>query len=90
MNVFVEVMGYVGMAIVLISFLMKEIVWVRIINIVGSSLCFTYGIMTSTIPTAGLNGSLVVINSAFLIVYFVKKHKAKTNPPQVEEKEKSE
>ena len=67
----VEVIGYVGMALVLISFLMKEAKYIRMVNLAGSVLSCAYGIMTVTIPTAALNGSLMVINATFLIVGFI-------------------
>jgi len=71
----VEIIGYLGMVIVLLSFLAKDIKLVRIINIVGSVLCLLYGILTGTIPTAVLNGSLFVLNLTMLIIYHKKRGK---------------
>jgi hypothetical protein len=52
MTIFWDIMGYVGMAFVLISFLMPKMVWLRILNMVGSGFSLAYGIATRTFPTA--------------------------------------
>lgn len=67
MNIFNEVLGYLGMTFVLISFLMKDIKWLRGLNIVGGTLSCIYGILTKTYPTAVLNLLLVIINVVFLV-----------------------
>lgn len=77
MNIFIEIIGYLGMALVLCSFLMKDIKWVRIINICGAILSAIYGILTLTIPTAVLNGCLLIINFAFVISYIIKEKRNK-------------
>lgn len=77
MNIFIEIIGYLGMALVLCSFLMKDIKWVRIINICGAILSAVYGILTLTIPTAVLNGCLLIINLAFVISYIIKEKRNK-------------
>lgn len=66
MNILVEVIGYLGMLVVFGSFMAKDIKLVRIINMVGSILCLTYGILTMTIPTAVLNGGLFILNTVML------------------------
>lgn len=63
----IEVVGYIGMAFVLISFLFKDIKFVRIINIIGSLFTLVYGIMILAIPIIILDGSLLVINSVYLL-----------------------
>ena len=75
MELFIEILGYVGMIFVCFSFLMKEIAWLRIFNILGAVLSCTYGILTATYPTAVLNGILILINIIYLIKYFVNKNK---------------
>ena len=75
MGLFIEILGYAGMAFVCFSFLMKEIVWLRIFNILGALLSCTYGILTTTYPTAALNGILILINVSYLIKYFATKNK---------------
>ncbi len=61
MNVYLEIFGYVGMALVLISMMMTSVKWLRILNMSGAIICAIYGIMTDTWPTALLNIGLLVI-----------------------------
>ena len=75
MGLFIEILGYAGMTFVCFSFLMKEIAWLRIFNILGAVLSCIYGILTATYPTAVLNGILILINVIYLIKYFVNKNK---------------
>lgn len=76
MTLWVEIIGYVGMAFILISFTMKDIKVVRAINMFGAILSLIYGILTRTIPTACLNASLFIINSIYMIIY-IRKSKRK-------------
>ena len=75
MNVWIEVIGYVGMALILIGFSMKDIRTVRAINIGGAVLSLIYGILTRTWPTACLNACLFIINGIYIITYIVKSKK---------------
>ena len=66
LNIFFEVLGYVGMGLVLLAFLMKNMIWLRIINLTGSILCGIYGLWTKTYPTLILNAGLAAINVVML------------------------
>jgi hypothetical protein len=77
MTIFWDIMGYVGMAFVLISFLMPKMVWLRVLNMVGSGFSLAYGIATRTFPTAALNGALLLINSFLLAHWLIQSYKAK-------------
>ena len=57
-----EIFGYVGTALVLLSFTMRDIKWLRKINIVGSAISMTYALIMNTMPVVVLNGSLILIN----------------------------
>lgn len=70
----IDILGYLGMGFVVLSFTMKNITWLRIVNIIGAILSAIYGIITKTYPTMCLNLILFLINSYFLIVYFIKKN----------------
>jgi len=76
---YIEVIGYLGMGLVIISFLFKKMRWLRLFNLLGGVCCMIYGFMTSTYPTAILNLILVLINLQFPIIYFIKKHKKAEN-----------
>lgn len=57
-----EILGTIASVIVLISFLMKGEVKIRLVNIIGA-ICFViYGIMISAFAVWFLNGALVVIH----------------------------
>ena len=77
-ELFLEIFGYVGMVIVLISFLLTDMKWLRIVNMTGGTICFIYGILTNTMPTALLNISLVTINGFYLIRTLINEKKAKS------------
>jgi hypothetical protein len=61
MNMYLELFGYVGMALVLISMMMSTLKWLRILNMSGAAICAVYGILTNTWPTALLNIGLLFV-----------------------------
>lgn len=61
-----EVGGYVGSALVLISFLMTSVVKLRIVNMAGSLISFIYAMIIRSYPLALMNCALVFINLYFL------------------------
>ena len=63
----IEIIGVLASVIVLISFLMKNIKFIRIINIVGAVLFVIYGLWIDSIATWFLNGALIVIHLIYLI-----------------------
>lgn len=71
----IDIIGYTGMALVLCSFLMKKLTLVRLVNMCGAVLSLAYGILTSTWPTAILNGALLLINGIYLILDKTRKKK---------------
>lgn len=73
--IWIEVIGYLGMALVLASFLMKDIKWVRTVNICGAILSAVYGILTNTWATSILNFSLIIINVIYLTIIIYKERR---------------
>lgn len=72
----IEIFGYVATIIVAISFLMKDVVKLRLVNSVGC-LCFViYGILIGAIPVAVLNALIVAINAYYIIMSFKEKKNA--------------
>ena len=67
MNVYLEIFGYVGMTLVLVSMMMTSVKWLRILNMSGALICAIYGILTNTWPTALLNIGLLIIQMVQLI-----------------------
>lgn len=70
----IDILGYLGMGFVVLSFTMKNITWLRVVNIIGAILSAIYGFITKTYPTMCLNLALFLINSYFLITYFITKN----------------
>ena len=76
MSPWLDVLGYVGMAFVLLSMAMTKLVWLRWLNLCGSVLSLVYGALTATWPTAYLNFGLCIINIVQLIRLYRQKKNA--------------
>ncbi len=61
-----EIIGYVGSALVLVSFLMASVVKLRIVNSVGSLIFAAYALLIKSYPTMIMNICLVLINLYYL------------------------
>ena len=62
----IEGIGYLGSALVLVSFLMSSVVKLRVVNTVGSLIFTVYALIIRSYPTAVMNLCLVGINLFFL------------------------
>lgn len=62
MNWYLEVFGYIGTALVLLSMMMTSVVKLRIYNILGSFISMTYAFLCNTWPVVLLNLGLIIIN----------------------------
>jgi hypothetical protein len=62
-----EIIGLLGTLFVLISFLMKEVKLIRIINIIGAVLFVIYGLLIGALSTWLLNAILVIIHIIYLL-----------------------
>ncbi len=63
-----EYIGYLASALVLISFLMKKMTTLRLINILGCMAFVIYGIMLKySWPIVITNVSIILINSYYLV-----------------------
>lgn len=69
----VELIGYIGSALVLISMLMTSVVRLRIINLTGSIIFSAYAIIIRSYPTALMNIALAGINIFYLVRMFREK-----------------
>ena len=57
-----EIVGYIGSALVVISMLMSSIVKLRVINTVGSIISGVYAVLCGALPLALMNACLITIN----------------------------
>lgn len=58
----IELFGYIGSALVVISMLMSSIVKLRVINVIGSVISATYALIVHAIPLVVMNICLIIIN----------------------------
>ena len=58
----IEMIGYLGSALVVASMLMSSVVKLRVINTIGSGIFAAYALMIHSYPTALMNICLVGIN----------------------------
>jgi len=62
----VELIGYLGSALVAISLMMKSLLRLRIINLVGALFFIIYGFLLGAYPVAFLNGLILCIDLYYL------------------------
>lgn len=74
----IEWIGMIASVIIVISFFMKDIYWVRMINIIGAIMMVIYGIVIGAMSVYILNGMLVLVHIYYLVQYIVQK-KQKNN-----------
>lgn len=65
-----EICGYIGSAMVVVSMLMTSIVKLRIINTVGSVISGVYAVICGAVPLGLMNACLIVINVVGLFKLF--------------------
>lgn len=63
----VELLGTIASVVVAVSLTMRNIRWLRWVNLVGSTLFSVYGLMIQAWPVFGLNAFIVVINTVYLV-----------------------
>lgn len=71
----IELLGYLGTFFVVISFMVKDIFYLRVLNVIGAVLITIYAIIIKAWPVALLDGFIVLINLYHLIK--LKKEKGK-------------
>ena len=74
MNVFLEIFGYVGTALVLLSMMMTSVVKLRLLNTVGSIISMIYAFLSGAWPVVFLNLGLIIIN----VWQLIKLHRTET------------
>lgn len=65
-----EIFGYTGTAVVLLSFVMRDIKWLRAVNMAGGLISLIYAICVNTMPVVVLNASVITINAVQLMRIF--------------------
>lgn len=70
-----EVIGIIATLFVLLSFLMRDVKVIRIINIIGCIFFVVYGILIGSLSTWLLNGILIFIHIYYLVKFYMDKKK---------------
>lgn len=76
-SIIIELVGYLGSVLVVISMLMTSIIRLRVVNSIGAGIFTVYALIIQSYPTALMNFCLVVINIYNLICIFKKKQEEK-------------
>jgi len=73
MNIYLELFGYLGTALIFLSMMMTNITKLRIFNMSGSVISAIYAVLQNTWPVVVLNGGLFLINAVQLVRELKKK-----------------
>lgn len=68
----IEYIGYIASFFVLLSFVMKKMMYLRLINLVGCGLFIWYGLLLDSLPIIITNAAIVVVNSFYLLKMKIK------------------
>ena len=63
-----EWVGYLAMTVLLVSFMMKNVIKLRIINSIGCLFFVIYGLMISQYPIVITNLAIILINLYYLLL----------------------
>ena len=63
----IEMTGYLGSILVVVSMLMSSVIKLRVINMIGSGIFAVYALIIHSYPTAFMNFCLVAINISNLV-----------------------
>lgn len=72
-----EIIGLLATAFVLLSFLMRDVKKIRLINIVGATLFVIYGVLINSVSVWIMNGILIIVHIYYLLK--IKKSEETTN-----------
>ncbi len=62
----IEILGYVAMILVAGSFLLKDVIKLRLVNALGAVCFVIYGILIGSFPVTGLNIFVVCVNGYYI------------------------
>lgn len=70
-----DIFGYIGTLIVAMSFISKDILKLRILNIIGALIITSYALIIKAYPVALLDGLIVLINGYQLAILYFNRNK---------------
>lgn len=75
----IEILGIISTLFIVLAFACKNVVSIRLLDIIGAIGFVVYGALTKTWSTLALNIALILINLFYLIKYYKEKHKNAEN-----------
>lgn len=69
-RIILEIIGYIGSALIVISMMMTSVLRLRVVNILGCVIALAYALAVKAYPVAFLNGFLIVVNAVKTIQLF--------------------
>jgi hypothetical protein len=75
MTTFIEYLGVIASVVFALSIAMKDIKWLRIVNLIGSLLLIVYGIIDGSLTVLILNIFTAAVNIYYLITLNKNRHK---------------
>jgi len=66
-----EIFGYIGTVLILVSFLIENVLKLRLVNTIGAIFWLIYGIGIMAKPTIVVNFAVIIIHS----IWFIKQKK---------------
>lgn len=70
MHLYLEIFGYIGTALVLLSMAMTSLVKLRLFNMAGSVISLLYALVIGTWPVVLLNTGMIAINAVQLLRHY--------------------
>ncbi|MGX2975235.1 YgjV family protein [Ursidibacter arcticus] len=64
---YIEILGYIAMLLVAGSFLLKDVIKLRLVNAIGGVCFVIYGLLIGSLPVAGLNIFVVCVNAYYIL-----------------------
>ncbi len=81
MNIYLEIFGYLGSALVLLSMMMNSMEKLRILNLSGSVISMLYAALSHAWPVVLLNVGMIVIH----VVQLVKNRKLRRKSYEIDD-----
>ncbi|MDR1226681.1 MAG: hypothetical protein LBK47_07260 [Prevotellaceae bacterium] len=66
-TIVIDIIGYLAPAFLVLSFLFKDVIKLRLINTIGCTLFIIYGMFISAYPVVIANAFIVIINLYHLV-----------------------
>jgi hypothetical protein len=75
----IDLIAYIGSAFILVSFMLKDQIKLRILNSIGALIFIYYSVYKGDYPVIFINSSIVIIN----LIYIIKNTKWKEDTKNV-------